>query len=456
MEKVKQKEKFGSKIGFILTTAAFSVGIGNIWRFPYMVGSYGGGAFIFVFILLSILVGIPLWCLEMTLGRKADAEPLTGMWKLEGKKSVWSLIGWGPVSYHIISKMAYGVVTTSILGYFILTAKGTFVNMPEAEISGFFKVFTSSTVFLAIISTVRTVFIWAILRRGVQKGLERFCKLVMPFIFVSLIILAIRSLTLDGAMEGLIWYLKPDFSKININVIQAAIAQLFFSVGIGMGAGFLYGSYTNKKQSLVEGATYAILIDLFVAILAGLVIFPAIFAYGLEPAQGPGLVFNTMTYIFAKMPNGRLYGSLFFLMLELAFDSTVFGSFETCTKMLQAHFNNMTKNRALTIVVVIIWLLGIIPMVFGFAGNLYKYQIMGRDIFSFFDYIATNWCIMIGALVMALYVPLKWKWSNFKEDANIGVSETSVLRIRDWMKPLYYYVIPIFLVWLFLAKIGIL
>ena len=303
------RENWGSRFGFIMATAGFAIGMGNIWRFPYIVGESGGGAFIIVYLALTAIIGIPLLTAEVSLGRKAQLTPIAGMKKITSKTSFWNIIGWVEV-----------LTTVIILGYYLMIMSWVTVYLKE-YVTGEAFLYDSNTIqshfndlqrdpgtlvaYSALISGVMAF----VAARGLQGGVELVSKIFMPVLLIMFIILAFGSNTFEGSSEGLWWYLTPDFSKITFKVILAALGQIFFSVGIALTAGFVFGSYLDKKNSDIPGSVgIVVFFDTAIAILAGFVIFPALFAFGIEPNAGPGLLFVTIASLFKEIPLGMFFG----------------------------------------------------------------------------------------------------------------------------------------------------
>ncbi|UCE04937.1 MAG: sodium-dependent transporter, partial [bacterium] len=309
---------WGSKIGFIVAAAGSAIGLGNIWRFPYVAGENGGAVFVLIYIIFIIIIGLPVMIAELSIGRNAEKNPV-GAFKKLFPRSLWKVIGGLGVITGIGILSFYGVIAGYTVGYFVKIIFGDFSHVVTAEQSGeIFSAFTANPYvsvglfFFFIFSTVMVVM------GGVSAGIERWSKILMPVLFFLLIVLAIRSITLAGAGKGLSFYLKPDFSKLSLTTFARALGQALFSLSLGMGTMITYGSYISKKDNLVTSASYVCFFDTLIAILAGLVIFPALFAMGMNPAGGPGLVFVVLPSIFAKMPGGMIFGAGIFLLLSVA------------------------------------------------------------------------------------------------------------------------------------------
>lgn len=438
------KRGFASRIGFILSTAAFSIGIGNLWKFPYVVGSNGGGAFLLVYLLLVAAIGIPAYLIEITLGRSSQLSPILGMRKLEGKKKTgWSIIGvLGCVSIFIIVSYATMIVGGWTGGYIGKLMTGSLKNLSPDEISGVFSSFSGNPVTL-IFAAVEVVLLWLCLNSGIKKGVEKVCSLLLPVLMVIMIVLAIYSNSLPGAWEGLKWYVIPDFSKLTPDSIAAAATQVFFSISVGMCGGFVYGSYTSDEQNLPQSVLITGVLDTFVAVLAGLLIVPALFAFDIEPTAGPSLIFITLPHLFNEMGSfGTIFGVLFMICVFLAGFTSILGGSEALVACI-CDTGKMSRRKAATLVCVAQYLFGILfTLSFG-DGIVSKIRIGGLGLFDFADFISSLG-LCLGAVAMLAYVLSRWGFDKFKQEANKGA--TGKLRVYDWMKPYVCYVFPLLLV----------
>lgn len=438
---------FASKIGFIFSMAAFCIGIGNLWKFPYVVGASGGGAFLFVYLLIVLLVGIPMFLIEVTLGRSAQLSPIAGMNVLEGKKTGWTIIG-------ILEVIAiFGVCTFSgtviggwSLGYLWKAIDGSLVGLTPDEIGGVFGSFSGSNIVI-VFSLINAVLLWACLTSGVKKGVEKVCSILMPTLLVTMILLAIYANTLDGAFEGLKWYLIPDFSKINVDVIGAAMAQVYFSVGIGMLVAFVYGSYCKKDQAMPGSLALTAVMDTSVAFLAGLICTPALFAFNMEPTAGPSLIFVTLPQLFNNMGGfGRVFGILFMLCVYAAGFSSMLGGCEALVASI-TDATKLTRKKAVVVVLVVLTLLAVfVTKSFDpeSAISTWKFA-FGFGLFDFIDFIAEGLCMPIAAVLLYFYAIWKWGFKKFQEEANMG-SENAKFKIGNGLAFYFKYILPIFVI----------
>ncbi|HHY99548.1 MAG TPA: sodium-dependent transporter [Tissierellia bacterium] len=401
-----ERERFSSRLGLILTTIGFAVGVGNLWRFPYITGIYGGGVFLAFYIVMIILIGIPLLVAEMSLGKAAQKSPV-GAYKILSPGKPWFLNGY----LHMIAAVLIISYTLPIyawiIHYFYKTLLGSFVGMGAEAIGAHFEGLIENPGYVILLAVINLALTLAVVLRQLQKGVEKIAKILLPCLFVLIIILIIRGLTLPGALEGISFYLKPDFSLFTGEGALAAIGQVFFSVGIGMAAAFVFGSYMKKEDGpqLIPNGVLIALADTLAAFLAGFMIFPAVFAFGLEPSAGPGLVFVTMPNVFNLMPAGTFWGSLFYLGFYIAAFTSAIAVWEAVIAFFRDEFNfTRTKSAVITLVLVVI---------IGFSS------IISMELFEFIDYIENNFFLVFGALLMTIFVGWFWGIDNFSKEVAI-------------------------------------
>ena len=353
------RDHWSSRFGFVMATAGFSVGLGNIWRFPYVAGENGGAAFLVVYLAFAILIGIPLMTSEISLGRKSQLSPIAGMAKLTGKAaSPWNLIGWLGVLTALLIQSYYVMLLSWIVGYLVMIATGQFAGASPEQIQSAYDGFVSRPLPVLGYNLLLVTLMGFVLARGLTKGVERVAKIAMPLLFVLLLLLVVRSVTFPGASEGLLWYLKPDFSKLTGSSLLVALGQAFYSIGIGMAGAFGFGSYLDARRSDVPGnAALVVGFDTAVAFIAGLVIFPALFAFGIAPDSGPGLLFVTMPNLFGQMPAGQLFGLTFFFLVTLAAVTSALTLFEVLSATLSDAFH-LSRRTAVGITVPAVFLVG--------------------------------------------------------------------------------------------------
>lgn len=403
-----------------------------------MVGVNGGGAFLVVYILISAIIGIPLFIAEMGLGRKTQLNPISGMRKLAGKGKLWVAIGWLGVAAATIIMSYYTMLIGWMLAYFIKMVKGEFIGASAQEVMNIYTSFTSNPIEVMVYTLIMIIVLGVIVNKGLKNGIESCCKYLMPALVVLLIGLAIKSLTLDGAMEGVKWYLTPDFSKINCDVILAALGQAFFAIGIGFAGSFVYGSYLDKNNSnLPSDATIIIVVNTLIAIIAGLVIFPAIFSFGLSPTEGPGLTFITMPNLFSQMAGGRIFGAAFFFLVILAGITSGIGFLEAITCTVSEVFK-VERKKSVWMILTIIFILSI-PCILS-QGPWAEIKILGKNFFDLADYLSGSILMPLGALLISLYIAIKWKFEGYMAECNVGAGN---FRIKRWWKPIVIVLIPI-------------
>ena len=442
-----EREHLKSRLGFILLSAGCAIGIGNVWKFPWLTGQNGGGAFVLLYLLCLLLLGVPVMTMEFAMGRASQVSPILMYRKLEPKGSCWHLHSYLAFAGNYVIMMFYTVVCGWMLQYFFETADGTFSGLTAAEVQGVYDSMMGSTprqwCFMAI-TVLAGFFINGI---GLQKGLERVTKFMM--------ILAVRSIFLPGGGEGLSFYLKPSLERMREagigNVLVNAMNQSFFTLSIGMGGMAIFGSYIDKDQSLFGESVHVALLDTFVAITSGMIVFPACFAYGVEPKAGPSLIFITLPNIFNHMAQGRIWGSLFFVFMTFASFSTVLGVFENIIAM----FIDLTGwSRKKTCIFNAVLMLALAsPCALGF-NLLSALQPLGpgTSIMDLEDFFVSNLVLPLGSLIFTVFCTSRygWGWKNFLEEANEGRG----LKIAFWLRPYCAYVLPLLLAVIFL--IGVL
>lgn len=401
---------WSNRLTFIITTSAFAVGLGNIWRFPYMVGEGGGGAFLLVYVGLILFIGLPILIMEIGLGRMSQTTPLLGYGKL-AKKSPWNNLGWLGVMANLLIMSYYVMIMAWVLIYFYEAAVGRFEQYSAQELPAHFDAIT--TQFVKVLLTILGIMIlsFLILRKDLQHGLERYAKWMMIGLVLILIGLAIWASTLDNAIEGYRWYLTPDFSKITLDTVMGALGQLFFSVGVGMTIAFAFGSYSAKQDNLVTASAWIIFADTFFAILAGFMIFPALFSLGISPDSGPNLVFVTMAAVFAKLEYGQLIGALFFLLLFLAGFTSLITSIQGLKDSFQDKYR-LSPIAALMVPITFI-ALGSIPSVFSFLDN--PIRIFGATIYESLDFLTNTIMLPLSGLGIVLFTIYKIGFFKFRD-----------------------------------------
>lgn len=443
----RKNDSWGSRFGFIMTAAGFSIGLGNMWRFPYLVGTEGGGAFVIIYLLTAIFIGIPLFTMEMSLGRKGQASPILAMQGINGKGNKWNAFGWLGVASAFFILTYYIQIMGWIVGYLWKNVTNAFAGQTTEQVAQSFEAFRSNSLTVAILTILCLIVVGMISAKGLEKGVEAACKVMMPALGIMMIIMVVRSLMMPNSFEGVKWYLQPDFSKITGKTFLNALGQVFFSIGIASGGAMVYGSYLAKDSDIPSDGIIIIFFDTLAALMAGLIMFPAIFSMGMEPGQGPGLLFVTMSRIFAEMPAGQLFGAIFFLLVFFAALSSALGYLEPVATTVR-DICNVDRKKA-------VWLTLIVAFVVGFPtilalGPWKHITILGMNIFDFDDFWSGNVLMPLGAIVLSLYVIFQWKFETFKKDANCGATK---VKVSDYWKPLVYVVLPIALITIFVVGI---
>ena len=433
-----KRERLGSRMGFIMLSAGCAIGCGNVWKFPWMCGQNGGGSFMLVYFICLIVLGIPAMVMEFSVGRAAQTSPVRMYRKLEKPGQKWHL--WGAVCLigNIAIMAFYCVVTGWIIYYFVKFITGQTASF------GFASMIANpviNVVFLFV--TVAVAFL--ILSRDIQKGLERITKYMMSALLVLMLVLAVHSALLDGAADGLAFYLTPDFSKINGSVIVGAMNQAFFTLSTGMGGMAIFGSYIDKDHSLMGESVNVIVLDTFVAILAGFIIFPACSTYGLEVNAGPSLLFDTMASVFNHMAGGRIWGTMFFLFMIFAALSTVLGVCENILAMVR-ELTGWSRPKGCIICGTGIFLLALTTAL-GYSVIHFQPFAEGTAWLDLWDFIVSNNVLPLGSLVLTLFCCNKfgWGWDNFVREANTGRG----LKIRPWMRPVFQYITPVIIAFIY-------
>lgn len=445
-----QRERLGSRLGFILLSAGCAIGIGNVWKFPYVTGQNGGAIFVLIYLFFLVILGIPVMSMEFAMGRASQKSPARMYQQIQPPKSKWHLHGYVALAGNVILLMCYTCITGWMIQYFVNSASGEFVGLDAAGISGKFPEMLSDagsmTVYTLIVITLAAV----VCSFSLQTGLERITKWMMLALLSLLVVLAIHSCTLKGASGGLKFYLLPswsNFMKVGpVKVVVAAMNQAFFTLSLGIGAMAIFGSYLGKERSLLGEAVNVGLLDTFVAFTAGLIIFPACSAYGVEAESGPGLVFATLPNIFNNLPGGRIWGSLFFVFMSFAALSTVFAVFENIVACLRDLFG-WSRRKTCLITCLSLMVLSM-PCVLGF-NVLSMIKPFGGDssIMDLEDFTVNNVLLPLGSLIFVLFCVSKrgWGWKNYVAEANQG----SGLKVANWMRFYMTWILPLIILFVF-------
>lgn len=447
-----ERESFKSRTGFLLVSAGCAIGIGNVWRFPYVVGQNGGGLFVLFYLIFLVLMGIPVLTMEFAVGRASGKSAVLSYKTLEKPKSKWHIHGWFCMLGCYMLMMYYTTVSGWMTSYFYKFATGEFeTGMDSKSVTNVFSNLTSSPIEMLIWIFIITALGFFVCSKGVQKGLEKVSKFMMVALLVLIVVLAIHSVTLSGAKEGLSFYLIPDFervSKIGLgNVITSAMSQAFFTLSLGIAAMEIFGSYMKKDHTLTGEAVRICCLDTFVAIMAGLIIFPACFSYNVEAGQGPALIFDALPNVFVNMAGGRIWGTLFFLFMTFASFSTVIAVFENLVSFVSDTFH-ISRKKSSVINFVIVFITSL-PCMFGF-NLLSGVNVLGMGILDMEDFVVSNILLPLGSLVYLLFCVTKFGWGfdNYYNECNTGKG----MKLPRIVKPYLQYVLPILILIVFAQK----
>lgn len=439
-----EREGFRSRLGFILVSAGCAIGIGNVWRFPYVVGQNGGGIFVLFYLVFLFVMGVPVLTMELAVGRTSRKSALLGYKELEKEGSRWHIHGWVCILGCYLLMMYYTTVSGWMTDYFFKFATGEFSSaMTAKKVEGVYNEMLASPREMMLWMGIVVVLGFFVCSIGIQNGIEKISKFMMTALLLLIVVLAVHSITLPGAGKGLSFYLVPDFEQVRkiglAKIIVSAMSQAFFTLSIGISSMEILGTYMSKDNTLVSESMNISLLDTFVAVMAGLIIFPACFSYGVEPDAGPSLIFITLPNVFTNMSGGRLWGTLFFLFMTFASFSTVIAVFENLVAFLIDRFSISRKKSAL-INCIAMFILSL-PCVLGF--NVWKYltPIGKMDILGSEDFIVSNLLLPAGALVFLLFCVTKWGWGfeNYYEECNTGKG----IKLPRALKPYFQYVLPV-------------
>lgn len=445
------RERFSSRLGFILISAGCAVGLGNVWRFPYITGQYGGAAFVLVYLIFLVLLGLPIMVMEFAVGRASQKSAARSFHVLEPAGTKWHLQGYACMAGNYLLMMFYTTVGGWMAAYIFKTLTGEFKGLDSDGVAAVFNDMLARPGYMTFWMVLVVLLSFFICSLGLQKGVERITKAMMSCLFLILLILCIRSVTLPGASEGLRFYLIPDFTRFTENgvgnTIFAAMGQAFFTLSLGIGAMAIFGSYIGKDHTLTGETINICLLDTLVAFLAGLIIFPSCFAFGVDPGQGPGLVFITLPNIFNQMVGGRIFGVLFFVFMTFAAQSTIIAVFENIISFSMDLFGTSRKKTVLINGIVIILLS--LPCVFGF--NIWSgFQPLGAGstIQDLEDFIVSNNLLPLGSMVYLLFCTSRygWGWKNFLAEADTGKG----VKFPAWARVYVSYILPLIVLFIFI------
>lgn len=446
---MEKREHFSSRLGFILISAGCAIGLGNVWRFPYITGKYGGAAFVLVYLLFLVILGLPIMVMEFAVGRASQKSAAKSFHVLEPAGSKWHITGYLAILGNYMLMMFYTTVAGWMIYYVYKMIRGEFTGLTPDEVGGIFVGMLADPNAMTFWMLVIVLLCFGICSLGLQKGVERITKVMMSFLIVILVVLCVRSITLEGAAEGIRFYLIPDFGKMIENgvgeAIYAAMGQAFFTLSLGIGAMAIFGSYISKEHRLTGESLNICLLDTAIAFMSGLVIFPACFAFGVDPGEGPGLVFVTLPNIFNQMAGGRIFGTLFFIFMTFAAMSTVIAVFENILSFSIDLWGWDRKKAVLVNSLLIIALS--LPCVLGFnvLSNIQPLG-AGSTIQDLEDFIISNNLLPIGSLLYLLFCTRKsgWGWNNFIAEADSGKG----IKFPQWARFYVSYILPVIIIFI--------
>lgn len=428
-----EREHWTTRLGFILAAAGSAVGLGNIWRFPYVTGEQGGAMFLIIYLITVVLIGYPLMITEITLGKKAQKNPL-GTFKKLAPDTPWWVIGALVILTAFIIMSYYSVVAGWAINYSVESATGLDA---DANYVNEFLDFTSNMWYPLFYHAIFMGITAGIVAMGVVKGIQRTVKILMPILFILILVVIVRALTLDGAMEGLEFYLSPELGDVTVESLNTAIGQAFFTLSLGMGIIITYGSYLDEDENVADNAASVVGLDTLIAILAGFAIFPAVFALGYAPGEGAGLTFITLPAVFAEMPAGSIFGFLFFVLLTIAALTSAISLTEVVVSWLIDEYE-WPRVKAAGVIGGLMFLTGI-PPVLGY-GAWDGFEFYGMDILDTYDFWADSVMLPLGGLLVSIFAGYVFKAKNVAEEAN---KTSEKINVGNWFSPLIRYVIPI-------------
>lgn len=445
-----EREKFSSRLGFILISAGCAIGLGNVWRFPYITGKYGGAAFVILYLFFLVILGLPIMVMEFSVGRASRKSAALSFDVLEPKGTKWHLYKYGAMAGNYLLMMFYTTIGGWMLLYFFKTALGQFDGLTSAEVSDSFGKLMGQPGLMTLFMIITVVICFMICSLGLQKGVEKITKVMMVCLLGLMIVLAARSLLLKGGEEGIRFYLFPDFKKLTEGsgglweAVYAAMGQSFFTLSLGIGALAIFGSYIGKERSLTGEALSIAVLDTFVALMAGLIIFPACFAYDIQPDSGPNLIFITLPNVFNAMKGGRLWGTLFFLFMSFAAFSTIIAVFENILSFAM-DLTGCSRKKAVVINLIAIIVLSL-PCVLGF-NVLSGLKLPGGSVLDFEDFLVSNNLLPLGSLIYLLFCTSRYGWGfrNFMKEANTGEG----IKFPSWARFYVSYILPVIVLLIF-------
>lgn len=448
---MEKREKFSSRLGFILIAAGCAIGLGNVWRFPYIVGKYGGGAFVLIYLFFLFILGLPIMVMELSVGRASQRSSALSFNILEPKGTKWHIFRYFTIAGCYLLMMFYTTIGGWMIAYFVRMARGEFKNLDTKGVESVFGALTTNRNEMIFWMVLITVIALIVCSFGLQKGVESITKLMMSSLFIIMIVLVFRSISLPNAVEGIKFYLTPSFEKMAEagmkDAIFAAMGQAFFTLSVGTGAIAIFGSYIDKERSLTGEAMSITILDTCVAFMAGLIIFPACFAFGVNPGEGPGLVFVTLPNVFKEMAGGRVWGSLFFLFMIFAAFSTIIAVIQNIIQFTRDLWGWSLKKAVLINGALLILLA--LPCILGMT-DWASFHIAGMSIMDLEDFLMSNNILPLGSVVYLLFCVTRygWGWDNFIKEANCGEGIKFPSKVK-WIRFYLTFILPIIVLYIF-------
>lgn len=446
-----KREKLSSRLGFLLLSAGCAIGLGNVWRFPYITGKYGGAVFFFIYLFFLVILGLPVMVMEFSVGRASQKSLAKSFDELEPKNTKWHLYKYLGMTGNYLLMMFYTTIAGWMLAFFVKSSMGTFQGMNSKEVSSVFTSLTNNPLEMIMWMAIVVIFGMGIVSLGVKNGVEKVSKYMMTSLLVLMSLLAIYALSLPNAMDGLSFYLKPDFNKVMEiglgEVIYNAMGQAFFTLSLGMGSLAIFGSYLGKERSLLGESINVCILDTFVAFIAGLIIFPACFSLGVQPDSGPNLIFVTLPGIFNQLPMGTLWGSLFFLFMSFAAFTTVIAVFENLIAFWIDF--GVKRNKAVWINLILVLVLSL-PCILGFNLLSDIHPLGGSStILDLEDFIVSNNLLPFGSLIYVLFCTHRygWGWKSFIQECNTGKGIKFPVSIRFYIS----YILPVIIIFILIS-----
>lgn len=442
------RENFKSRLGFLLVSAGCAIGIGNVWRFPYVAGQSGGAVFVLLYLLFLVLLGVPVLTMELAVGRASRKSAVQAYQALEPKGSRWHIHGWFCMAGSYLLMMYYTTVAGWMLSYFFKFLSGTFSNSANSSSEAVFNKMLGNPSEMGGWMVVIVITGFFVVSMGLQQGLERISKFMMSALLILIILLAVHSILLPGAKEGLAFYLLPDLERAAAvgwsTVIANAMNQAFFTLSLGIACMEIFGSYMSRDNTLTSEAVRICALDTFVALASGLIIFPACFSFGVQPNQGPGLIFVTLPDVFVNMAGGRLWGALFFVFMTFASFTTVIAVFENLICSCVDNFG--WKRKKAVIFNCLFVLIASVPCVLGFNMWSNLHLIGSRNVLDTEDFLVSALLLPIGSLIYLLFCTTRWGWGfdKYLEEANTGEG----IKLSPKLKPFFLFVVPVLILFI--------